>query len=131
MNIDDLFEKHSTAYYDANEQKTEVLTKRRFSAAIAEIEQQLYVEERQNEMLIKECEDLKAENITQQEHLMHNESELIELRRAVKWALDNCKPERDELHSDFFNILTNAYCMHTEKSIDEEIEHVRNKNGYQ
>lgn len=62
MNIDDLFEKHSVAYYDANEAKTEVLTKRRFERAVAEIEQQLFVEQRQNEMLIKECEDLTAEN---------------------------------------------------------------------
>lgn len=94
MNIDDLFEKHSVAYYDANEAKTEVLTKRRFERAVAEIEQQLFVEQRQNEMLIKECEDLKAKN--------------KELKEAVEWALNNCKPERDELHSDFFNILTNA-----------------------
>lgn len=75
---------------------------------------------------------LEDEIQRQQEHLMHNEAELIELRRAVKWAMNNCKPERDELHSDFFNILTNAYSMHTEKDkqINEQIEHIRNKNGY-
>jgi hypothetical protein len=128
----------------------------------SEMETQLFVEQRQNEMLIKECEDLKKENELQQENLMHNEAELIplrekfqrlqdnilvyqkqseadwfeigerdkkieELKEAVNWALKNCKPERDELHSDFFNILTNAV---NTTEIDEQIKHVRNKNGY-
>ena len=59
MNITDLFEKHSTAYYDANEQKTEVLTKRRFENAIDEITKQLEIQENYNEMLVKEIEELK------------------------------------------------------------------------
>ena len=49
MNIEDLFEKHSTAYYDANEQKTEVLTKRRFESAVAEMELQIFDLEQQLE----------------------------------------------------------------------------------
>lgn len=85
MNIDDLFEKHSVAYYDANEAKTEVLTKRRFERAVAEIEQQLFVEQRQNEMLIKECEDLTAENKHQ---IFLNdllEAKVIELEAKLKY----------------------------------------------
>jgi hypothetical protein len=27
---------------------------------------------------------------------------------AINWALENCKPDRPELQSDLFNILTNA-----------------------
>lgn len=133
-----------------------------YMLGVGKVLEQLFIEERQNEMLIKECEDLKKENELQQENLMHNEAELIplrekfqrlqdnivvyqkqaeadwfqicerdkkieELKGAVNWALNNCKPERDELHSDFFNILTNAA---NDAEIDEEIKHVRTKNGY-
>ena len=49
MNIEDLFEKHSTAYYDANEHKTEVLTKRRFERAVAEMELKIFDLEQQIE----------------------------------------------------------------------------------
>ena len=62
---------------------------------------QLEIEESQNEMLIRECEDLKSVIVV-------SEHKVKELTEAVEWALNNCKPERDELHSDFFNILTNA-----------------------
>lgn len=67
----------------------------------SKFEQQLFIEERQNEMLISECENLKSEIVV-------SEHKVKELTEAVEWALNNCKPVRDELHSDFFNILTNA-----------------------
>lgn len=85
MNIDDLFEKHSTAYYDANEQKTEVLTKRRFAAAVAEIEQQLFVEERQNEMLVKECQDLNAEVLRLATLCQDRNEQIAKMRLQLKY----------------------------------------------
>ncbi len=91
-----------------------------------ENEQQLFVEERQNEMLIKECESLKKQGEADWFEIGERDKKIEELKEAVNWALNNCKPDRDELHSDFFNILTNAVNCH----IDEEIKHVRNKTGY-
>jgi hypothetical protein len=68
---------------------------------ITHLHNQLEIEEAQNDMLINELEDLKSQIVV-------SEHKVKELTEAVEWALNNCKPERDELHSDFFNILTNA-----------------------
>jgi len=108
MNIEDLFEKHSTAYFDANEQKTQVLTKRRFERAVEELEQQLFVEERQNEMLIKECEDLKSRVVVDEHELERFEVLLSESLEALKWMFKNMQVVDSNLQSDAFNIPANA-----------------------
>ena len=60
-------------------------------SALKEVLKQLNIEEQQNEMLIETLEQykseivvLKHENDLQQEHLMHNEAELIQLRKENK-----------------------------------------------
>lgn len=47
----------------------------------AELLNKLELQENYNDMLVAELNELKAENDRMQEHLMHNESELIQLRK--------------------------------------------------
>lgn len=47
---------------------------------------------------------------------------LKECVAAIKWAQENCKPDRDELYCDFFNILTNA-ASHAEEVLNSPGRH--------
>lgn len=51
---------------------------------IAELLNELELQENYNDMLVAELNELKAENDIMQEHLMHNEAELIPLRKENK-----------------------------------------------
>ncbi len=51
---------------------------------IAELLNKLELQENYNDMLVAELNELKAENDRMQEHLMHNEAELIPLRKENK-----------------------------------------------
>ena len=48
---------------------------------IEELLNKLELQENYNDMLVTELNELKAENDRMQEHLMHNEAELISLRK--------------------------------------------------
>jgi predicted nuclease with TOPRIM domain len=74
----------------------------------------LELQENYNDMLVKELDELKAENDRMQEHLMHNEAELIPLRK-----------ENKDLH--FKNDLLENICLqHQELTqwIEEQIDEV-------
>lgn len=111
MNREDIFDKHSTAYYDANEQKTEVLTKRRFERAVDEIlepinlkitgledalfmrkeiierldEQvkELEIDANYGNMLLTECENLKSDVLVAQEQRDRLQNRVIELEEVA------------------------------------------------
>ena len=81
---------------------------------IAELLNKLELQENYNDMLVKELDELKAENDRMQEHLMHNEAELIPLRK-----------ENKDLH--FKNDLLENICLqHQELTqwIEEQIDEV-------
>lgn len=75
------------------------------------------------EELIIECMEAYHAQFTSQECYV----EVKEAIEAFKWALDNMKPDRPELQSDVFNILTNAMVglerlsiPETQKPVSEE-----------
>lgn len=47
---------------------------------------------------------------------------LKECLSAIKWAQENCKPDREELYCDFFNVLQNA-ASHAEDVINNNGRH--------
>ncbi len=78
---------------------------------IAELLNKLELQENYNDMLVNELNELKSENDRMQEHLMHNEAELIPLRE-----------ENKELH--FKNDVLEDICLQHQNLtqwIEEEI----------
>ena len=71
---------------------------------------QLILQENYNDMLVAELNELKAENDRMQEHLMHNEAELIPLRK-----------ENKDLH--FKNDLLEDICL-THQNLTQWIEEI-------
>ena len=69
---------------------------------------QLILQENYNDMLVSELNELKSENDRMQEHLMHNEAELIPLRK-----------ENKDLH--FKNDLLEDICL-THQNLTQWIE---------
>lgn len=75
--------------------------------------EQLEIEANYSDMLIKELESLKKENELQQEHLMHNEAELIPLREKFQRLQDNIlvyQQQVEDLKAKYNECVKNSIC---------------------
>lgn len=75
--------------------------------------EKLEIEANYSDMLVKELEALKKENETQQEHLMHNEAELIPLRERFQRLQDNIlayQKQVEDLKTKYNECLKNSTC---------------------